>query len=164
MRVLPICCPALVHRARQTCEEKIICQIEPAAAQPPYQSGLGALGRAATTKLPPGFSTVNLFTIANGQNQHQQDGIMNLINDPVISDAKAITILKAGQFLRPHAPGIFRQLVEGIIQPLLQFGVADFPQRLFHRRTDFQPVAAHAQPRRLRASAHATFSPGSDSA
>src|ERR1039458_6028515 len=75
MRGLPIYVPALLHRARQTCEEKIICQIEHAAVQPPYQSGLGAFGRAATTKLPPDFSTVNLFTIANGQNQHQQDSI-----------------------------------------------------------------------------------------
>jgi hypothetical protein len=31
MSVFPICYPALVHRAWQTCEEKKICQTEPAA-------------------------------------------------------------------------------------------------------------------------------------
>src|ERR1019366_2625171 len=109
-------------------------------------------------------STVNLFAVADGQNQNEQDWVVNFVNDPVVSDTEAITILKSAHFLRADAPGIFRQFVECVVESLLPFRVPDFSQRLLDRRTDFQPITAHVHPSRLRASGHGMFSPGSSRA
>src|ERR1017187_2117852 len=38
MRVLPISVPALLHRARQTCEENLFCQTQDASSQPPSRT------------------------------------------------------------------------------------------------------------------------------
>src|SRR5882724_878251 len=89
---------------------------------------------------------------------------MDFVNDTVVSDAKAITVIEAGHLFHAHSSWIFGQFIESVVQSLLQSSVPDFPQRFFHRRTDFQLIAAHAQPNRLRASLHGIFSPGSSSA
>jgi hypothetical protein len=96
--------------------------------------------RVQRRRMKQNCPSVNLLAVADDQNQNQQDGVVDFVDDPVISGAEAVTILKSAHFLRAHAPGIFRELAEGVIQPLLQFRVPDFPQRLFDRRTDFLPM------------------------
>ena len=63
--------------------------------------------------------TVDFFPVTNGQNQNEEDSIVNFVNDSIISNPKAVTILKASHFLRSHATGIFREFFERSIQTML---------------------------------------------
>src|SRR6266705_241242 len=109
-------------------------------------------------------STVNIRAVADGENQHQQNRVVNFIDDAIITNAEAVAIVHAGHFFCAGTTRVFGKLLKGDIKALLKLGVADFPQGFLDRGTDFDTVTAHAQPSFLRAALQAMFAPGSASA
>ena len=93
--------------------------------------------------LPPISASIHIAPMGDRENQQAARGIIDLIDDAIISNPNAIQIGRTGEFHAARGPSVLLQAINGLAQPPVRAGIAQGAEEFLSSPAEQNRIASN---------------------